>query len=189
VDGGKALLRLSAVNQDGTVVCEGTATLRPEKPGDLLATPPEELAWLRQWARDVTPVVPATIYDFTDPATPRQQTFAKTITIELVRATQALFGPLYPHQVSTLLALGTMAMTSAESSPGHLLLTVRVSELRGPIESREELSLVATAPPTDQIRRSQKGKGTPIVPLDIAVNNQRGVAVLKGQVVKLMEER
>ncbi len=189
LDGGKALLRLSAVNQDGTVVCDGTATLRPEKPGEILPTPPTELAWLKQWAHDVTPSVPATVYDFTDPATARQQTFIKTITPELVRATQALFGPLYPHQVSTLLALGTMAMTSAESSPGHLLLTVRVSELRGPIESREELSLVATAPPTDQIRRSQKGKGTPIVPLDIAVNNQRGVAVLKGQVVKLMEER
>ncbi len=188
VEGGKALLRLSAVNQDGTVVCEGTATLRPEKPGDLLATPPEELAWLRQWARDVTPVVPATIYDFTDPATPRQQTIAKTITIELVRATQALFGPLYPHQVSTLLALGTMAMTSAESSPGHLLLTVRVSQFGASIEMDDQLSISATAPPPGQIRRSQKEKGTPIVPVDIPVTNQWGALVLQGQVIKLMED-
>jgi acyl dehydratase len=187
LDGGKAILRLTAVNQEGKVVCEGTTTLRPEKPGDLLPTPPPELTWLRQWAQDVTPSVPTTVSDFTKPATPRQQTFAKTITPELVRATQALFGPVYPHQLSPLLAIGTMAMTSAESSPGHLLLTARVSQFTGPIEAGEELSLMATAPPPDQIRRSQKGKGTPIVPLDITVNNQRGIAVLRGQVVKLME--
>jgi len=188
LDGGKAVLGFSVVNQDGKVVCEGTVTLRPEKPGEILPTPPAELQWLRKWAHGVTPRVPSAVYDFTDPVAPRQQTFAKPITPELVRATQALFGPLYPHQVSPLLAIGTMAMTSAESSPGHLLLTAQISELR-PIEAGEELSLVATAPPPDQIRRSQKGKGTPIVPLDIGVNNQRGIAVIKGQVIKLMEER
>lgn len=187
LEGGRARLRLSAINRDGKVVCEGTATLRPEKPGELLPCPPDDLQWLKQWAQDVTPSAPTKVYDFTDPTTPRQHTFAKTITPALVRATRVLFGPLYPHQVSSLLAIGTMAMTSAESSPGHLLLTARVSELRGPIEAGDELSLVATAPPPDQIRRSQKGKGAPIVPLDIGVNNQRGMAVLKGQVVKLME--
>ncbi len=187
-DGGQAVLRVRALNQDGTVVCEGTVTLHPEKPGALPPPSPAELPWLKQWAADVPPAVPATVYDFATPQAPRHQTFTKAITPELVRATQALFGPLYPHQVSPLLALGTMAMTSAESSPGHLLLTARLSELR-PIEAGEELSLAATAPPPDQIRRSQKGKGPPIVPLDIAVNNQRGVAVIRGQVVKLMEER
>ena len=80
-------------------------------------------------------------------------------------------------------------MTSAESSPGHLLLTARVSHFGLPIEVGDHLSLSATAPPPDQIRRAQKGKGTPIVPIDIAVNNQRGGDVLKGQVVKLMEDQ
>ncbi|MCZ6479085.1 MAG: aldolase/citrate lyase family protein [candidate division NC10 bacterium] len=188
-EGGWAALRLSAVNQEGKVVCEGTATLRPEKSGDLLSVSPDELPWVRQWAQDVTPSVPSVVYDFTNPSSPRQQSFTKAIDVELVKATRALFGPLYPHQVSTLLALGTMAMTSAESSPGHLLLTVRVSHFGLPIEAGDQLSLSATAPPPDQIRRSQKGKGTPIVPIDIAVNNQRGGDVLKGQVVKLMEEQ
>lgn len=188
-DGGWAVLQLSAVNQEGKVVCEGTATLRPEKSGELLTAPHDELVWLRQWAQDVTPSVPAVTYDFTNPSSPRQQTFAKPVDVELVRATRALFGPLYPHQVSTLLALGSMAMTSAESSPGHLLLTARVSRFGLPIEAGDQLSLSATAPPPDQIRRSQKGKGTPIVPIDIAVNNHRGGDVLKGQVVKLMEEQ
>ena len=189
LEGGRAVLRLRAVNQEGTVVCEGTATLKLKKAGELLPTPPAELAWLRQWAQDVIPAVPATVYDFTNPSTPRQQTFTKSITPELVRATQVLFGPLYPHQVSPLLAVGTMAMASAESSPGHLLLTARVSQLEASIETGDQLSLSATAPPPDQIRRSQKGKGTPIVPLDIVVNNQRGRAVLQGQTVKLMEEQ
>jgi acyl dehydratase len=188
LDGGKAIPRLRAVNQDGTVVCEGTTTLRPEKPGDLLPTPPPELTWLRQWAQAVQPSVPAQVYDFTEPATPRQQSFTKPITPELVRATQALFGPLYPHQLSPLLALGTMAMTSAESSPGHLLLTARVLHFRGPIEAGEELSIMVTAPSPDQIRHSQNGKGTPIVPLDIAVTNQTGALVLQGQIVKIRNE-
>ncbi|MGH7422700.1 MAG: hypothetical protein ACREJ1_03365, partial [Candidatus Methylomirabilales bacterium] len=175
-------------NQTGKVVCEGTATLRPEKAGEILPTPPAEIAWLRQWAQDVTPSVPPGVYDFTDPASPRHQTFTKTITPELVRATQALFGPLYPHQVSPLLGLGTLAMTSAESSPGHLLLTARVSQFGAPIEPGDQLSMSASAPPPDEIRRSQKGKGPPIVPLDIVITNQRGAAVLTGQVIKLMEE-
>jgi hypothetical protein len=46
-----------------------------------------------------------------------------------------------------------------------------------------------SAPPPDQIRRSQKGKGPPIVPLDIVLTDQRGAAVLSGQVIKLMEEQ
>ena len=189
LDGGRPVLRLSVVNQEGKVVCEGTATLKPEKSADLLPSPPDDLVWLKQWVQDVTPSVPSVVYDFTNPSSPRQQTFAKPISTELVRATQALFGPLYPHQVSILLGVGTMAMTSAESSPGHLLLTAKVAQLGGAIESGDQLSMSATAPAPDQIRRSQKGKGTPIVPLDIAVNNQRGGTVLKGQVVKLMEEQ
>ena len=188
-EGGGAVLRLSAVNQDGKVVCEGTATLRPEKPGEFLPTPPGELPWVRHWAEDVTSSIPSKVYDFTNPSSPRQQTFTKTIDVDLVRATRALFGPLYPHQVSTLLALGSMAMASAESSPGHLLLTARVSHFGLPIEAGDQLSLSATAPPPDQIRRSQKGKGSPIVPIDITINDQRGGDVLKGQVVKLMEEQ
>ena len=131
--------------------------------------------------------MPPIVYDFTDSATPRHQTFTKLITPELVRATQALFGPLYPHQVSPLLALGTMAMASAESSPGHLLLTARVSHFGGPIEVGDQLSLAATAPQPEQIRRSQKGKGAPIVPIEIAVTNQWGALVLQGQVIKLMD--
>ncbi|MFQ5846046.1 MAG: aldolase/citrate lyase family protein [Candidatus Methylomirabilales bacterium] len=189
LDGGRTVLRLSTVNQEGKVVCEGNATLKREKAAELQAAPPDELTWVRKWAQDVTPSVPDAVYDFTDPSTPRQQAFAKTITPDLVRATHALFGPLYPHQVSPLLGLGAMAMTSAESSPGHLLLTVRVSQFGGPIEATEQLRLSATAPPPETIRRSQKGKGAPIVPLEIMVNNQRGGAVLQGEVVKLMEEQ
>ncbi len=188
-EGGWATLRMSAVNQDGKVVCEATATLRPEKSGELLPTLPDDLSWVRHWAEDVSPSIPAKVYDFTIPSSPRHQTFTKAVDVDLVKATRALFGPLYPHQVSTLLALGSMAMASAESSPGHLLLTARVSHFGLPIEAGDRLTLSATAPPPDQIRRSQKGKGPPIVSLDIAVTNQRGGDVLKGQVVKLMEEQ
>jgi len=157
-EGGWAVLRLSVVNQDGKVVCEGTATLRPEKSGELLSAPPDELLWVRQWAQDATPSVPSVVYDFTNPSSPRQQTFTKAIDVDLVRATRALFSP-------------------------------RVSHFGLPIEVGDQLNLSATAPPPDQIRRAQKGKGVPIVPIDIAVNNQRGGDVLKGQVVKLMEEQ
>ena len=188
-DEGRAVLRLSVVNQEGKVVCEGSVDLKPEKAGQLPALPPADLAWLRQWAQDVTPSLPTIVHDFTNPSSPRHQALTKAITPELVRATQALFGPLHPHQASTLLALGAMAMTSAESSPGHLLLTARVSRFGAPIEAGDQLSLSATAPPPDQIRRSQKGKGSPIVPIDVGITNQRGVPVLHAQVVKLMEEQ
>jgi hypothetical protein len=131
--------------------------------------------------------VPPVVYDFADPATPRHQAFTKTITPELVRATQALFGPLYPHQLSPLLALGTMAMASAESSPGHLLVSARISSFGGPIEPGDQLSLAATAPPPEEIRCLQEGKGARIVPIDIAVTNQWGARIFQGQVIKLMD--
>lgn len=184
---GQAVLRTRAVNQEGEVVCEGTATLKPEKAGEICATPPAELAWVKQWAQDVTPAASPIVRDFTDPATPRHQAFTKTITAELVRATLALFGPLYPHQMGPLLALGTLAMASAESSPGYLLLSARVFGFGGPIEPGDQLSLAATAPPPEEIRRLQEEKGTRIVPIDIAVTNQWGAGILQGQVVKLMD--
>ncbi|MGH7422593.1 MAG: hypothetical protein ACREJ1_02825, partial [Candidatus Methylomirabilales bacterium] len=62
------------------------------------------------------------------------------------------------------------------------------SQFGAPIEPGDQLSMSASAPPPDQIRRSQKGKGPPIVPLDIVLTNQRGATVLTGQVIKLMEE-
>ncbi|MCI0371891.1 MAG: hypothetical protein L0214_11050, partial [candidate division NC10 bacterium] len=184
---GQAVLRVSTVNHEGEVVCDGTATLKPEKAGEICATPPAELAWLKQWAQDVTPAAPPIVYDFTDPAIPRHQAFTKTMTAELVRATLALFGPLHPHQVGPLLALGTMAMASAESSPGYLLLSARVFSFGGPIEPGDQLSLAATAPPPEEIRRLQEEKGARIVPIDIAVTNQWGARILQGQVVKLMD--
>jgi citrate lyase beta subunit/acyl dehydratase len=188
-DGGGAQIRLTAVNHDGKIVCEGRATLRPQTPTDAVRATPEEIVWLKAWARDVTASIPATVYDFTDPQSPRQQTFSKTVSQELVRATCALFGELGSQQLSPLLAIGTMAMTSAESSPGHLLLSAKVVESGAPIRAGDVLTTTATAPPHDQIRRSQKGKGQPIVPIDIAVTNSRGEVVLRGQVVKLMEEQ
>ncbi|HET7853046.1 MAG TPA: MaoC family dehydratase [Candidatus Methylomirabilis sp.] len=186
-DRGSARLQLTLVNQEGKAVCEGKATLKQEKVGEICTTPPAELTWLRHWAQDVTPAMPPSVPDFTDPATPRHQTFTKTITPELVRATQALFGPLCSHQLSSLLALETMAMASAESSPGHFLLSARIFSFGGPIEPGDQLSLAATAPPPDQIRRSHERKGAPIVPIDIAVTNQCGVRILHGQVVNLMD--
>ena len=186
-EGGQAVLHVSAVNHEGKVVCEGTATLKQEKAGEICTTPPAELAWLRHWAQDVTPAVSPIVHDFTDPATPRHQTFTRTITPELVRATLALFGPLYPHQLSPLLALETMAMASAESSPGHLLLSARVLAFGGLIEPGDQLSIAATAPPPEEIRRLQEEKGARIVPIDIAVTNQWGARILHGQVVNLMD--
>lgn len=188
LENGMARVRLSAVNQEGKVVCEGLATITPQAPMDVVPSTPDQLAWLRQWARDVTAAVPAMVYDFTNPQSPRQQTFAKIITEELVRATRVLFSELDSHQVSALLALGTMAMASAESAPGHLLLSVKVTEFGAPVQAGDVLTMTATVPPHDQIRRSQKGKGQPIVPITVVGMNQRGESVLQGEVVKLMEE-
>lgn len=189
LEGGRAKVRFSAMNQEGKAVCEGSATLIPQPPTEVVSSPPEELAWLKGWAQDVTASMPATVYDFSDPQSPRQQTFTKTVTEELIRATRALFGELGAEQVKALLALGTMAMTSAESAPGHLLLNAKVVEVGAPIQAGDVLTMTATVPPPDQIRRSQKGKGQPIVPVEIGVTNQRGERVLRGQVVKLMEEQ
>lgn len=189
LEAGGAKVRFSAVNQEGRAVCEGHATLIPQPPTEVVPSPPEELIWLKEWAQDVTASVPAAVYDFSDPESPRQQTFVKVVTEELVRATRALFGELGAEQVNALLALGAMAMTSAESAPGHLLLNAKVIELGSPIQTGDVLTMTATVPPPDRIRRSQKGKGQPIVPIEIRVTNQRRERVLHGQVVKLMEEQ
>lgn len=187
-DGGTAVLRFRAVNQDGAVVCEGMATLRPEKPTDLLPTPPAELQWLRRWAQDMRPAVPAQIHHFRNLAIPRRQTFTKTVSPDLVRATQVLFGPVYSHHLTSLLAIGIMIMASAESTSDHSLLTARVLHFQGPIEAGEELRLVATAPPPDQIRHFEKGKGTPKVPLEIVATNQMGALILQGHLTTQRDE-
>lgn len=187
LDHGRGRVRVSALNQDGKVVCEGVAVIKPLAPSQSAEARLEDLAWLKQWVQDVTASIPIKVYDFTDPASPRRQTFSKAITEDLVRATRALFGGLDSDQLSSLLALGTMAMTSAESSPGHLLLSAKLTEVGEPIRGGNVLTMTATVPPHDQIRRSQKGKGQPIVPVEIEAANQRGSLVLRGQVVKLME--
>src|SRR3989304_2756850 len=56
-------------------------------------------------------------------------------------------------------ALETMAMASAESSPGHLLLSARVLAFGGPIEPGDQLSIAAPAPPPEKNRRLKKEKG------------------------------
>ncbi|MFQ6672529.1 MAG: MaoC/PaaZ C-terminal domain-containing protein, partial [Candidatus Tectimicrobiota bacterium] len=185
---GRARLSLQAHNQAGTVVCEGEVTIRPQaRPEPVLPTP-EELPWVRGWASDVAPSVPEVVHDFTAPPSPRLQTLTKPVTDEIVRATRALFGALDPHQLGALLALGTMAMASAESAPGHLLLSAEVAAFGAPIAAGDELTMTVTAPEPHAIRRSKKGAGLPIVPLSIEIVNQRGESVLAGQVVKLMEE-
>jgi citrate lyase beta subunit/acyl dehydratase len=187
LDHGRGRVRVSALNQDGKVVCAGTATIKPLAATHAAPAALEDLTWLKGWAQDVTASIPANIHDFTDPRSPRRQTFSKAISEDLVRATRGLFGGVDSDRVSSLLALGTMAMTSAESSPGHLLLSAKLIEIGVPIQSGDVLTMTATVPPHDQIRRSQKGKGQPIVPVEIEVRNQRGTMVLRGQVVKLME--
>ena len=89
--------------------------------------------------------------------------------------------------LSPLIALGTMAMASAESAPGHLLLSAKLIEIGEPIRGGDLLTVKATFPPPDQIGRSQKGKGHPIVPVAIEVRDQRGELLTRGRVVKLME--
>ena len=131
--------------------------------------------------------MPDVVYDFTDEASPREQTLTKPITEEVVRATRALFGALDPHQLSVLIALGSMAMASAECAPGHLLLSAEASSFGALIEAGDELTMTVRAPEAKDIRRSKKGKGPPIVPLSIEIVNQRGESVLAGQAVKLME--
>jgi citrate lyase beta subunit/acyl dehydratase len=187
LDGGMGRVQMRALNQDGKVVCEGLATIRPMAPAVRGAAGSDDLPWLKKWAEDVAPSIPVTIYDFTDPNSPREQVFSKPITDDIVRAARALFGGLDSDHLSPLLALGTMAMASAESAPGHLLLSARLIEIGEPIKSGARLTLTATVPPPDQIRRSQKGKGQPIVPVAIDVRDQRGELLLRGQVVKLME--
>jgi acyl dehydratase len=103
-----------------------------------------------------------------------------------VRATQVLFGPLYSHHLTSLLAIGIM--TSAESTSDHSLLTVRVLQFHEPIEAGEELSLVATAPRPDQIRHFEEGKETPSVPLEIVATNQTGALVLQGHLTTQRDE-
>ena len=188
LDHARAKVHMKAVNQDGKTVCEGAATIRlMALTQDAVSPGHGDMTWLKEWARTVSVSIPTKIYDFTDPASPRQQTFSKTITEELVRATRALFGGLNSDHVSRLLALGTMAMASAESAPGHLLLSAKLTEIGEPIQGGDVLTMTATAPLHDQIRRSQKGKGQPIVPIEIKARNQSGELVLRGQVVKLME--
>jgi citrate lyase beta subunit/acyl dehydratase len=184
---GKGEIRVSALNQDGKVVCAGVAVVKRMVADQVASPKPDDLLWLKQWAQDVSPSVPATIHDFTDPGSPRRQSFSKTISEDLVRATRALFGGQGSDQMSPILALGTMAMTSAESAPGHLLLSAKIGEIGEPIRGGDVLTMSATVPPHDQIKRSQKGKGQPIVPIAIEARNQRGGLVLRGQVVKLME--
>ncbi|MEK6569490.1 MAG: MaoC/PaaZ C-terminal domain-containing protein, partial [candidate division NC10 bacterium] len=188
LDHARAKVHMKAVNQDGKTVCEGAATIRlMALTQDAVSPGHGDMTWLKEWARTVSVSIPTKIYDFTDPASPRQQTFSKTITEELVRATRALFGGLNSDHVSRLLALGTMAMASAESAPGHLLLSAKLTEIGEPIQGGDVLTMTATAPLHDQIRRSQKGKGQPIVPIEIKARNQSGELVLRGQVVKMME--
>ncbi|HLC20541.1 MAG TPA: hypothetical protein VJM10_00340, partial [Candidatus Methylomirabilis sp.] len=187
LDHGRGRVRLSALNQDGKVVCEGIATIKPLAATHGVPPASDDLNWLKQWAKGVTPSIPIKVYDFTDPGSPRRQIFSKTITEELIRATRVLFGGPGPDHLDPLLALGTMAMTSAESAPGHLLLSAKLDEIGGPIQRGDVLTMTATVPPHDQIRRSQKGKGQPIVPIAIEAKNRRGALVLRGQVVKLME--
>ncbi len=187
LDGGLGKIHIRALNQDGKVVCDGLATVRPMAQTDRGEAKPHDLAWLKGWARDVTASIPATVYDFTDPRSPREQTLSKTVTEDIVRATRAIFGGLGPDHLSPLLALGTMAMASAESVPGHLLLSVKLIEIGEPVRGGDVLTMKATVPPPDQIARSQKGKGQPIVPVAIEVRDRRGELLLRGQVVKLME--
>jgi 3-hydroxybutyryl-CoA dehydratase len=185
---GRARLSLKAMNQAGVVVSEGEVTIKPQARPEPVVPAPKEIPWARKWAGDVTASVPEVVYDFTDPETPRVQTLTKDVTEEVARATRALFGALDPHQLSALLALGAMAMASAESSPGHLLLSVDVEALSTPTAGGDKLTLTVTAPETKDIRRSKKGKGPPIVPLSIEITNEKGEEVLRGRVVKLMEE-
>ena len=185
---GRARLILKAINQAGGVVCEGEVIIRPQARPEPVVPAPDEMPWVEAWAADITPSVPEVVYDFTDAASPREQTLTKSITEEVVRATRALFGALDPHQISVLLALGSMAMASAECAPGHLLLSVEASSFGTLIEAGDELTMTVRAPEAKDIRRSKKGKGPPIVPLSIEIVNQRGELVLEGQVVKLMEE-
>ncbi len=188
LDHARAKIQAKAVNQDSKTVCEGVATVRLMAAAQMPASAsPGDLTWLKEWASTVSASIPTKVYDFTDPASPRQQTFAKTITEELVRATRALFGGLNSDHVSPLLALGTMAMASAESAPGHLLLNAGLIEIGEPIQGGDVLTMTTTVPAHDQIRRSQKGKGQPIVPVEIKARNQSGELVLRGQVLKLME--
>jgi acyl dehydratase len=187
LDDGRGRIRMQATNQDGRVVCEGSATVRPVPQAQAAARTPEDRAWVKAWAQDVAASMPATVYDFTDSGAPRQQTLSKTITDDVTRATRALFGGVDADQTGLLLGLGAMAMTSAEAAPGHLLLSVRLDEAGGAIRTGDVLTMTATAPPHDQIKRSQKGKGQPVVPIAIEVRNPQGSVVVKGRVVKLME--
>jgi 3-hydroxybutyryl-CoA dehydratase len=189
LDGRRTTVRLTAVNQEGKVVCEGLATVAvaPATAGLTAPPAPEDLRWLKDWAQDVAPSMPTTVHDFTDPRSPREQVFTKPITEDLVKATRVLFGGPGAEQLGLLLGLGAMAMASAESAPGHVLLTARVFEAGRLTPDGGPLTMTATVPPPDQIRRSQKGRGQPIVPIAIEVRSRQGGLVLRGQVVKLME--
>jgi citrate lyase beta subunit/acyl dehydratase len=187
-DEGGARIRLWAVNQEGVVVCEGEARLKPKERHEPYVLEPEEIGWLKRWAEDVEASIPDRVYDFTDPSSPRLQTFTKPVGADVVRATRALFGGPDSQRLSRLIALGAMAQASAEAAPGHLLLSAEVSRFGVPVAEGDLLSLTVRAPEASSIRRSKKGKGPPIVPLAIEVVNQRGETVLEGEVVKLMEE-
>ena len=186
---GKTAVRLRAVNQEGKTVFEMFATIRPRAPDEPyvpLVPNPEDLSWLTQWVQDVTPSFPSQIFDFTDPQSPRTQVAQKEITHDLVRATSILFGKVSPELRSQLLAVGMMAMASAESVPGHLLLGGKNLTFGALIEEGDSLRAEATVPAADKIRRSS-ANNMPIVPVEIVVTNQKGETVFKGQVMKLME--
>lgn len=184
-------VRLSAVNREGKTVFEAEAVLQPRAPNEpyVPVTPtPSDLYWLMNWVQDVTPSFPKQIYDFTDPQSPRVQSVEKEVSGDLIRATQTLFGTTSPELLSQLLAIGTMAMASAESVPGHLLLGGKNLEFGVSIQEGDRLTATATVPAHDdheQIRRSKDNM--PIIPVTLEVKNQRNEIIFKGQVTKMME--
>ncbi len=184
---GSVKINVSIVNQDGKTVAKLSAVMVPSSTETLLEPISDEFL---KTLEPTKATIPAQIFDFTNPQSPREQTFEQKgdITTENLRIVQSLSHVTSPTLLSQLTAIKLMALMSAKAVPGHLLGGANNIQFFAPIKEGDDLTATATVPPADKIRLTKKDK-TPIVDVHIEIKNKDGELVLTADLVKLMEVR
>ncbi|MBP9853540.1 MAG: zinc-binding dehydrogenase [Candidatus Omnitrophica bacterium] len=182
VDNEKANVKISVINQDGKTVSEIKVLLIESTDSQII---PKINNDSLKSAEKVPASIPAVIYDFTDPQSPREQTFKQEITSSYLENVQGSNLITSRDLLSQLAAFKMMAGTSANAVPGHILLNATNVKFGAEIHLGDVLTAKATVPAADQIKLTKDN--LPKVPVTIEITNQNGEMVLKGQVLKLME--